>query len=152
MGLNRKHLGHAHFWEVPITRRRFLGSAALAGGAAVTAGAWLPQLVWAADGGVATVFPRPIPGGVTPPITPPLVFVHHFPPVPVFLPGPINEPSQITDFNGLVGVCRVKGAGTGTNTLTGTKTRYSYQVDNGFMSGLYIGEDGQSHHGTFAFV
>lgn len=132
----------------PISRRTFLGSAALAGGAAAAAGAWLPQLARADFDGTATVFPRPIGIGVAPFGIP----VHHFPPVPVFPPGPINEPSQITDFNGMVGITRVTGAGTGTDTTTGVQTRYSYQVDNGFMDGLYVGEDGKTHHGTFAFV
>jgi len=146
--VNRSHFGHTHFWARTMTRRSFLGSAALASGAAVTAGAWLPEIAKADFDKVATVLPRPIPGGVKPFG----IMIHHFPPVPFIAPGPINEPSEITDFNGLVGVCRVTGAGTGTDTSTGAKTRYSYQVDNGFMSGLYVGEDGHSHHGTFAFV
>jgi hypothetical protein len=148
MTLNRSHSSHVHFWDVALTRRKFLGSAALAGGAAVTAAAWLPQVAHAAEDDLATVFPRPIPGGVKPLG----IFVHHFPPVPVLGPGPINEPSQITDFNGMVGVTRVTGAGTGTELSTGATTRLNYQVDNGFMSGRYIGEDGHRHHGTFAFV
>ena len=148
MNLSHSHLGHAHFWTRPITRRTFLGSAALAGGAAATAGAWLPQLAKADFDGVATVFPRPIGIGVAPFGIP----IHHFPPVPVFGPSPINEPSQITDFNGMVGVCRVTGAGTGTDLGTGATARLAYQVDNGFMDGLYVGEDGNTHHGTFAFV
>jgi hypothetical protein len=97
---------------------------------------------------VATVFPRPIPGGVAPFGIP----IHHFPPVPLFGPGPINEPSEITDFNGLVGQSRVTGSGTGRDTRTGASSRLNFQVDNGFMSGLYVGEDGRKHHGTFAFV
>jgi hypothetical protein len=144
----RTHRGHAHVWDVPMSRRKFLGSAALAGGAAAAAGIWMPEVASAAEEGVATVLPRPIPGGVSPLG----VFIHHFPPVPLFPPGPINEPSEITDFNGMVGVCRVTGAGTGKDLKTGASTRYSYQVDNGFMSGLYVGEDGRRHHGTFAFV
>ncbi|TMD86266.1 MAG: twin-arginine translocation signal domain-containing protein, partial [Chloroflexi bacterium] len=52
MDVNRSHLGHAHFWMRAITRRGFLGSAALAGGAAATAGAWLPQLARADFDGV----------------------------------------------------------------------------------------------------
>jgi len=148
MSLNHNHAGHVHFWMRPITRRTFLGSAALAGGAAVTAGAWLPRLALADFDGVATVFPRPIPGGVAPFGIP----IHHFPPVPLFGPAAINEPSEITDFNGMVGVCRVTGTGTGTKLSTGAQTTLSYQVDNGFMDGLYVGEDGQKHHGTFAFV
>ncbi len=148
MTLNHNHVGHAHFWVHPITRRAFLGTAALAGGAAATAAMWLPDLVKADADELASVFPLPIAGGVSPFG----IFIHHFPPVPVFAPGPINEPSQITDFNGLVGVCRVTGAGTGTDLATGTQTRLNYQVDNGFMSGLYVGEDGGTHHGTFAFI
>ena len=54
-------------------------------------------------------------------------------------------------FNGLVGVSRVKGSGTGI-TSTGVHSRLNYQVDNGFMSRLYVGEDGRKHRGTFAFV
>ena len=148
MDLNPSHLGHAHFWTRPITRRKFLGSAALAGGAATTAGAWVPQLARADFDGTAAVFPHPIGIGVAPFGIP----IHHFPPVPVLGPGPINEPSQISDFNGMVGVCRVTGAGSGTDLASGTTARLTFQVDNGFMDGLYVGEDGQTHHGTFAFV
>ncbi len=148
MTLNYNHMGHAHFLARPMSRRTFLGTAALAGGAAATAGMWLPQLVAADTDELATVFPRPIVGGVSPFG----IFIHHFPPFPPIPPGPINEPSQITDFNGLVGVTRVLGTGTGTDTATGLQTRLNYQVDNGFMSGLYVGEDGGTHHGTFAFI
>jgi hypothetical protein len=148
MTLNHSHLGHAHFWARPLTRRAFIGGAALAGGVAATSSVWLPQLAKADIEGTATVIPNPIPQGVAPFGIP----IHHFPPVPVFAPGPINEPSEITDFNGLVGVCRVTGHGTGTDTISGAKTRYSYQVDNGFMDGLYVGKDGLTHHGTFAFI
>ncbi|HKW71908.1 MAG TPA: twin-arginine translocation signal domain-containing protein [Candidatus Dormibacteraeota bacterium] len=148
MTLNPSHRGHVHFWMRPISRRAFLGSAALAGGAALSAEAWAPMIARADSDGVAKVFPRPIPGGVKPLG----IFIHHFPPVPVLGPAAINEPSQITDFNGMVGVCRVTGHGTGTNLTTRVQTPYSFQVDNGFMDGLYVGEDGKHHHGTFAFV
>lgn len=148
MNLSPNHQGHAHFWTRPITRRTFLGSAAVAGGAAATAGALLPKLARADFDGVAAVLPRPIGIGVAPFGIP----IHHFPPVPVLGPGPINEPSQISDFNGMVGICRVTGGGTGTDVATGATTRLTFQVDNGFMDGLYLGEDGNTHHGTFAFV
>jgi len=148
MDQNLRHLGHTHLWTGPISRRGFLRSIAIAGGAAVTAAAWQPQRVKADGDGVATVFPRPIGIGVAPFGIP----IHHFPPVPVLGPTVINEPSQITDFNGMVGICRVTGAGTGTDLGTGATSRLSFQVDNGFMDGLYIGEDGRSHHGTFAFI
>ena len=148
MTWSHDHMGHTHFWGRPMTRRAFLGTAALAGGAAATAGMWLPELVKADTDELATVFPLPIAGGVSPFG----IFIHHFPPVPVLGPGQINEPSQITDFNGLVGVCRVTGSGTGIDTATGAKTPLNFQVDNGFMTGLYVGEDGGTHHGTFAFI
>ena len=136
----------SRLWHRAISRRAFLGAAAVATGA-VAAGLQAPAAL-AAHGWLPTVFPRPIPGSVSPFG----IFIHHFPPVPLLGPGPINEPSQITDFNGLVGVCRVKGSGTGTDTSTGMTSRLNDQVDNGFMSGLYVGEDGLEHHGTFAFV
>lgn len=131
-----------------MSRRAFLGSAALAGGAALTAETWMPIVAKADADRVATVLPRPIGIGVRPFGIP----IHHFPPDPLLGPAAINEPSQITDFNGMVGICRVTGAGTGTNLESGATTRYTYQVDNGFMDGLYVGEDGRHHHGTFAFV
>jgi hypothetical protein len=46
----------------------------------------------------------------------------------------------------------VTGSGTGKDRATGATSRLNFQVDNGFMSGLYVGEDGRRHHGTFAFV
>lgn len=108
---------------------------------------WMPSLVFAGDQ-LATVAPKPIPGGVAPFGIP----IHHFPPVPVLGPTPINEPSQITDFNGFVGITRVQGTGTGTDTATGVSYPLNFQVDNGFMDGVYVGVDGKVHRGTFAFV
>jgi len=137
---------HGHVWNLPLSRRRLLGATATAAGALAAAG--LPPPAALADRDRPTVAPRPIPGGVAPLG----IFVHHFPPVPLLGPGPINEPSQITDFNGLVGVTRVVGSGTGTDRATGASSRLNFQVDNGFMSGLYVGEDGRKHRGTFAFV
>ena len=129
-----------------ISRRQFLGAAAATAGALAT-GLRIPNVL--ADGDeLATVFPLPIPGTFPVTLGTQTFLIHHFPPV-VPNPGfPINEPSQITDFNGVVGVCRVKGTGAGTG-FTGP---LHYQVDNGFMSGLYRGEDGRMHHGTFAFI
>ena len=48
--------------------------------------------------------------------------------------------------------CRVRGSGKGTDTSTGATTTLNFQVDNGFMQGLYVGVDGKRHHGTFGFV
>src|SRR2546425_4894776 len=48
--------GHVHFWERPMSRRTFVGTSAVAGGAVVTAGMWAPLLVDA-----SSVEPTPIP-------------------------------------------------------------------------------------------
>ena len=141
---------NSHLWWHSVSRRQFLGAAAAATGALAT-GLRIPSVLADTDT-TATVFPLPIPGGITvsfpnpAPAPPTSVFIHHFPPVVPNDGLPISEPSQITDFNGVVGVCRAKGSGVGT---AGPRT---YQVDNGFMSGLYRGEDGRMHHGTFAFI
>jgi hypothetical protein len=139
---------HSDFASRILSRRRLLGSAAAATGALAAPGLWAPTAH--AESKAARSEPRPIPGGVEPGGFG--ILVHHFPPVPLLGPGPINEPSEITDFSGLVGTSRVVGAGTGKDHATGITSRLTFQVDNGFMSGLYMGQDGRAHHGTFAFV
>jgi hypothetical protein len=141
---------HSHFWNHAFSRRQFLGASAVSVGTLAAGGLWKPLLAFAGDR-IATVAPRPIPGGITVPFSPP-VFIHHFPPVTNIPLASINDPSTISDFNGFVGVCRVKGQGTGTDTTTGNQTTLHYQVDNGFMDGVYVGVDGKHHRGTFAFV
>jgi len=138
-----KSLRHHHVWGRPLSRREFIGASIITAGAAATAGLLRPVIALAGDR-VAGVAPQPIPGGVSPFG----IFIHHFPPAP----GVVNEPSQITDFNGFVGICRVRGQGTGTDLATGVPSRLNYQVDNGFMDGVYVGVDGKDHRGTFAFV
>jgi hypothetical protein len=137
---------NGHLWWHSISRRQFLGAAAATTGALAT-GLRIPPVL-ADNDKLATVFPLPIPGLFKVSFTNPAldVLIHHFPPVVPNDGLPINEPSQITDFNGVVGVTRVTGSGTGNGQSL------SYQVDNGFMSGLYRGEDGRMHHGTFAFI
>jgi len=128
-----------------LTRRRFIRTTTGAAGALATASLWLPARALADDDEVATVAPRPIPGGVT--VFG--VFIHHF---PIVVPPALREPSQITDFKGIVTNCRVRGRGTGTDTRTGATKTLNFQVDNGFMQGLFVGVDGKRHHGTFGFV
>src|SRR5438093_7868516 len=41
-------IGHGHFWERAVSRRKFLGTAAAASGVAVTASLWMPGLAKAA--------------------------------------------------------------------------------------------------------
>jgi hypothetical protein len=137
---------HNHFGLHSLSRRQFLGAAAATAGALAT-GLRIPPVL-ADNDKLATVFPLPIPGGTQ--ITFPDGFstlVHHFPSTATNPSAPISEPSEITDFNGVVGLDQTVGSGVDNsgNTL-------SYKVDNGFMSGLYRGEDGRMHHGTFAFL
>jgi hypothetical protein len=65
--------------------------------------------------------------------------------------GPGLDPSSITDFNGFVGVADVQGTGTATNPDGSTETLL-FDTDMRFMSGTYVGKDGQVYKGTFGFV
>ncbi len=101
--------------------------------------------------GHSCVGPNPIPGGVKA-LSPFGIFVHHNPLNPANPLANINDPSQITDFDGFVGLTHIRGGGTGTNTMTGATMPLAYQADMGFSQGKFIGTDGRQHHGTFAFV
>jgi hypothetical protein len=94
---------------------------------------------------------NPIPGGVAP-FKPFAIFIHHNPLNPLVPLADINDPSQITDFDGFVGLTHIRGGGTGTNTITGETTPLAYQADMGFSQGKFVGTDGRLHKGTFAFV
>jgi hypothetical protein len=128
----------------------------LCGAAGTVAGAsfLLPQSAFpdhdddrAETGGCALA--APIPGGVVP-FKPFGVPVHHNPLNPANPLADISDPSQITDFDGFVGLTHIRGGGTGT-TDAGTMT-LAYQADMGFSKGKFIGVDGRRHEGTFAFV
>jgi hypothetical protein len=95
--------------------------------------------------------PNPILGGIAP-FTPFGVFIHHNPLNPTIALANLSDPSQITDFNGFVGLTHIRGGGTGTNTITGATTPLAFQADMGFSQGEYVGTDGHQHQGTFAFV
>src|SRR5262245_22242084 len=66
-------------------------------------------------------------------------------------PGPGADPSSITDFNGFVGFADVQGTGTATNP-DGTTETLLFDTDMRFMTGTYVGKDGQNYKGTFGFV
>ena len=146
-GLIQKRIAQ-HFWRFHphssegVRRRSFLQSTVGAAGLALTSGLWTPQRANCQPG---TAEPKPIPGGATPLG----ILVHHFPlpstPVPL---SQINDPSEITDFNGVIGDTQIRGAGTG----TGFAQTLAFRADMGFMQGEYVGEDGEHHHGTFVFV
>ena len=65
--------------------------------------------------------------------------------------GPGMDASTITDFNGFVGVADVQGTGKATNPDGSTETLL-FDTDMRFMSGTYVGKDGFTYKGTFAFV
>jgi hypothetical protein len=136
------HVGHAHFWERFLSRRRFLQAAAGTTGVVLSSGLGWPGRALAGD---KKSPPKPIPETIQPfPDLPD--FIHHI------LPGPVDqghEPSQITDFNGLVGLCRITGSGTEKGMGFG---KLNFQADMGFMKGVYVGEDGRHHRATFAFI
>lgn len=134
--------GHAHFWQGAFGRRQFMKTIAGAAGLGLVSGLSLPERGLAQAG---TGVPQPIPGGVSPFG----ILIHHFP-----LPAPgtplrqLTEPSEITDFNGVVGDTRIRGAGIG----TGFSQPLAFQTDMGFMQGEFVGENGQHHNGTFVFI
>jgi len=93
---------------------------------------------------------NPIPGGGAP-LKPLGIFVHHNPLNPAIALADISDPSQITDFDGFVGLTNIHGAGTGTDA-TGATTQLAFRADMGFSKGKFIGTDGRVHKGTLAFV
>lgn len=93
---------------------------------------------------------KPIPGAVVP-FKPFGVPVHHNPLNPANALANINDPSQIGDFDGLVGLTHIRGGGTGTDA-TGMPIPLAYQADMGFGKGKFIDINGIQHSGTFAFV
>ena len=131
------YVGHTHFWERVLTRRKFIASSALVGGAAATAPLWSSTLVEAAS----KVDPKPVPQTIAPGA-----------PFHLNLLGTTAEPSTITDFRGIVGGVDLLGTGWGTDTTTGVKTHMFTAIDNRFMQGEYIGVDGKRHQATFGFV
>lgn len=136
-----------------MSRRNLLRGAGFSLGLGLATPKWLRADDRAEERGErgACVDPNPIPGGFTA-LKPFGIFVHHNPLNPATPLASISDPSQITDFDGFVGLTHIRGGGTGTNTMTGTTMPLAYQADMGFSQGKFIGTDGRQHHGTFAFV
>jgi hypothetical protein len=126
----------------------------VAAGAVAGSGLLLPKRALADDDEhAACAVTNPIPGGVTP-FKPFGVVVHHNPlnPANRLAVGNISDPSQITDFDGFVGLTHIRGGGTGIDTASGSRTTLGFQADMGFSQGRFVGADGHEHEGTFAFV
>ena len=114
-----------------------------------------PKPAFADDDGehASCALANPIPGGVAP-FKPFGVVVHHNPLSAAnrLAVANISDPSQITDFDGFVGLTNIRGGGTGTNTVTGDSRILAFRADMGFSQGKFIGADGRQHEGTLAFV
>ena len=140
------------FHEKWMSRRNLIRGAA---GTALGAGLFHPTLGYANhedndnEHGVF-IGPNAIPGGNTA-LKPFGIFVHHNPLNPATALANISDPSQITDFDGFVGLTNIHGGGTGTDTKTGA-TRLAFRADMGFSQGKFVGTDGRLRRGTFAFV
>jgi hypothetical protein len=131
-------LSSSHHARHGFSRRAFIGGAAAATGATLGSGLLSPAaaLAWQSQ-------PAPKPttavtsiGGVD----------FHFTSF-----GPGIDPSSITDFKGLVGVADVRGTGTARNP-DGSVEKLLFDTDMRFMKGIYVGQDGGVHRGTFGFV
>lgn len=127
----------ASAWRRRVLRRQVLRGMAGGAGLAFGAGMGLPLSVLAYDPQTGTE-PRAIPQIVR--------GTHHFP------PGHGREITTIADFNGIVGIGQLTGTGTATNTNTGSTTKLNFSVDNRFLIGEYIAQNGQHYSATFGVL
>lgn len=135
-----------------FSRRKLIRRSAGAAGAGMVVGTTLSRPLLAdRDVDERVAQPNPIPGGGAP-FAPFAIFVHHNPLNPAVPLANINDPSQITDFKGLVGLTHIRGGGTGTDRTSGTSMPLAFRADMGFSQGQFIGSDGNHHEGMFAFV
>jgi hypothetical protein len=63
-----------------------------------------------------------------------------------------QDPSLITDFQGVAGAATLSLTGLGTDTTADQTAQYSFKMDVSFMQGAFIGADGHHHQGSFAFI
>ncbi|HEY0389360.1 MAG TPA: hypothetical protein VGC71_13045 [Gaiellales bacterium] len=87
--------------------------------------------------------PRPIPGGVDETFTP----VAKDPFLHFSYPAFGYEAITITDFHGVMAAGETQGAVHGSDGKA-----YSFDADLRFMRGTYVGMDGRSRQGAFAFI
>jgi hypothetical protein len=128
----------AHRHARGMSRREFMRVAGAAGGVAIGAGAF-GEVAAAGE----RLRPVPIPGGIE--LGGELFHL--------FLPGPGNEPSTITNFTGAVGVSVVDGRWeVAEGRPKDGVRRGQYEADIRFMKGLFRGADGAFHQAAFGFV
>jgi hypothetical protein len=63
-----------------------------------------------------------------------------------------QDPSLITDFQGVAGAAILRVTGVGTDTTADQTARYGFKLDVNFMQGEFIGADGHHHQGAFAVI
>ena len=126
----------SHHARHALSRRAFMGSMASVAGAAMGVGL-LPTSVLASR--PSSSLPKPTAN------------VFDGTPFHFTIFGPGIDPSSIGDFNGFVGVADVQGTGTATNP-DGSTESLLFDTDMRFMSGVYVGQDGAVHKGSFGFV
>ena len=131
-------LPSSHYARHRLSRRAFIGGAAAATGATLGSGLLSPAAALAGHGQPA---PKPTTG-----VTNISGTDFH---VTFFAAG--VDPSSITDLKGLVGVADVRGTGTARNP-DGSVETLLFDTDMRFMKGVYVGQDGAVHRGTFGFV
>jgi hypothetical protein len=130
----------SHHARHRLSRRAFIG-----GAAATATGASLgSMLAWPAAGSAAAFSGR-APKPTTNTVTINGVDFHF-----TFF-GQGMDPSSITDFKGVVGVADVRGKGTARRP-DGSVETLLFDTDMRFMKGVYVGQDGAVHRGTFGFV
>jgi hypothetical protein len=141
-------IGHNHFWDRALSRRKFLGGALATGGALSVAGL-APAVAQAAS---VTVQPNPILGGTQ--LGP--FFKHFYFPT---LANPVGatqvvetgtgDGSTIRDFNGVLGIAEFPPTAAATDPFFGGKF---WAADIRFMKGVFVGPDHAKHRATFAFL
>jgi len=152
-----------------LSRRRFFGIAASAGGGVLGAGLWTPAHGEHDEDDDDHRIGRPCPE------QDPIPHLNAGPPAGIggfrfFFPGPVDgspaatdpepaaahaagrDPSLIFNFEGVVGQADLTLTGTGTDTTTGASAKYGFHTDTRFMKGKFLGTDNKIHHGAFAFI
>jgi hypothetical protein len=146
-------------YALGLSRRRFFGRAAAAGGAALV-GSNLPVTLAAQEESLPGLCDYPVP---IPHInTPPPGSAH------IFFPGPVSgaaaptdpsgahpegrDPSVIFNFKGSVAEADLLLSGTGMDLTTGATAPYTFHTDMRFMDGVFVGTDLTERRAAFVFV
>lgn len=137
---------HHHF-----TRRQFIKSGAATLGAAAIAGSSVTGAAFANHGGNGV--PTQLQG-----FSPVLKNIFGIE-IPFFLPveidpflgvfDPVQVPSTMTDFKGIVAMAEVEGVSNTTNNADGVERTWA--VDFRYMDGMFIDRNGNRRRGTFGF-